>query len=116
MCCNAAPYGSAGILPNSWAFMRLMGAEGLTETTAVGTVSTLDHFKFGTVGRPMPGVEVRIADDGEVLLKGPGVMSGYHDLPEATAEAIEDVGGYMNAWTSRDQTTLPGVLPGPEVA
>jgi fatty acid CoA ligase FadD36 len=50
--------------------------------------------KFGSVGIPLPGVDVRIADDGEILMKGPGVMNGYHDLPEATAEAFGDDGWY----------------------
>jgi long-chain acyl-CoA synthetase len=64
---------------------------GMTETTAVGTVGTLDHFRFGTVGRPMPGVEVRIADDdGEILLRGPNIFSEYWRNPEATAETLVD--------------------------
>jgi long-chain acyl-CoA synthetase len=64
---------------------------GMTETAAVGTVGTLDHFKFGTVGRPMPGVEVRIAsEDGEILIKGPNVFREYWRNPEATAETLVD--------------------------
>jgi long-chain acyl-CoA synthetase len=63
---------------------------GMTETTAVGTVGTLDHFKFGTVGRTMPGVEVRIADDGEILLRGPNIFREYWRNPEATAETLVD--------------------------
>ncbi|HEY2006961.1 MAG TPA: long-chain fatty acid--CoA ligase [Solirubrobacteraceae bacterium] len=64
---------------------------GMTETTAVGTVATLDNFKFGTVGRAMPGVEVRIADDdGEILLKGPNIFREYWRNPEATAETLVD--------------------------
>jgi long-chain acyl-CoA synthetase len=63
---------------------------GMTETTAVGTVGTLDHFKFGTVGRAMPGVEVRIADDGEILLRGPNIFPEYWRNPEATAETFVD--------------------------
>ncbi len=64
---------------------------GMTETTAVGTVGTLDAFKFGTVGRPMPGVEIRIApEDGEILLKGPNVFREYWRNPEATAETLVD--------------------------
>jgi len=64
---------------------------GMTETTAVGTVSTLDHIKFGTVGRPMPGVEVKIADeDQEILLRGPNIFREYWHNPEATAETLVD--------------------------
>ena len=64
---------------------------GMTETTAVGTVGTLDHFKFGTVGRPMPGVEARIAEsDGEILLAGPNVFREYWDNAQATAETLID--------------------------
>jgi long-chain acyl-CoA synthetase len=64
---------------------------GMTETAAVGTVGTLDHFKFGTVGRPMPGVEIRIAsEDGEILIKGPNVFHEYWRNPEATAETLVD--------------------------
>jgi long-chain acyl-CoA synthetase len=64
---------------------------GMTETTAVGTVATLDHFKFGTVGRPMPGVEVNIAEeDGEILLRGPNIFREYWRNPEATAETLID--------------------------
>jgi long-chain acyl-CoA synthetase len=64
---------------------------GMTETTAVGTVSTLENFKFGTVGRAMPGVEVRIAEeDGEILLKGPNIFREYWRNPEATEETLVD--------------------------
>ncbi len=64
---------------------------GMTETTAVGTVGTLEHFKFGTVGRAMPGVEVRIAEeDGEILLRGPNIFREYWRNPEATAETLVD--------------------------
>jgi long-chain acyl-CoA synthetase len=64
---------------------------GMTETTAVGTVATLENFKFGTVGRPMPGVEIRIApEDGEILLRGPNIFREYWRNPEATAETLID--------------------------
>jgi long-chain acyl-CoA synthetase len=64
---------------------------GMTETTAVGTVATLEHFKFGTVGRAMPGIEVKIAEeDAEILLRGPNVFREYWRNPEATAETLID--------------------------
>jgi long-chain acyl-CoA synthetase len=63
---------------------------GLTETSAGSFVNRPAMNKFGTVGPPLPGTEVKIAEDGEVLIKGPGVMDGYHNLPEQTAETLED--------------------------
>jgi long-chain acyl-CoA synthetase len=61
---------------------------GLTETAAGSTVARQDRFRFGTVGEPLPGTEIKIAEDGEILIKGPGVMRGYHNLPEQTAEVL----------------------------
>jgi long-chain acyl-CoA synthetase len=63
---------------------------GLTETSAATCVNNPRATRFGTVGPPVPGSQVRIADDGEILIKGPGVMPGYHNRPEATAEALND--------------------------
>ncbi len=65
---------------------------GLTESSAASFVNTPDHVVLGTVGRALPGTEVRIADDGEVLIRSRGVMRAYHGLPEATAEAIDEDG------------------------
>jgi long-chain acyl-CoA synthetase len=61
---------------------------GMTETSTAATISTPEDFKVGTIGKPFPGCEVRIADDGEILVKGPNVFQGYHKNPEATAETI----------------------------
>jgi len=61
---------------------------GLTETSAASLCNRLDRYVFGTVGTPFPGTEVRLAEDGEILLRGPGVMEGYHNQPEATAEVL----------------------------
>jgi len=67
---------------------------GLTETSAASSINRPTAYRFGTVGWTLPQTEVKIADDGEILLKGPGIMNGYHDLPEATAEAIEADGWF----------------------
>ncbi|MFD9126650.1 AMP-dependent synthetase/ligase [Kitasatospora sp. NPDC059571] len=63
---------------------------GLTETCAATAFNPHDKPKIGTVGQPLPGSAVRIAEDGEVLLKGPQVFTGYWNNPQATAEALED--------------------------
>ncbi len=63
---------------------------GLTETSAATCVNNPRATRFGTVGPVLPGSEVKIAEDGEIMIKGPGVMRGYHHLPEASEEALVD--------------------------
>ena len=75
-------YYSAGLL--------LLEGYGLTETSAVSCVNHPRTPRFGTVGPALPGTQLRIAEDGEILIKGPGVMRGYHNDPERTAEVIVD--------------------------
>ncbi|MGI1846619.1 AMP-dependent synthetase/ligase [Rhodococcus ruber] len=67
---------------------------GLSETSAASFLNRPLAYRFGTVGWPFPETEVKIAEDGEILIKGPGVMSGYHDRPDADAEAFEDDGWF----------------------
>jgi long-chain acyl-CoA synthetase len=73
----------------------VLEAYGLTETTAGATANRVDKFRFGSVGAPLEGVEVRIADDGEILLRGGNVTPGYWNDPLATAEAI-DADGWLH--------------------
>ena len=63
---------------------------GMTETATAATISTLENHRFGTVGRALPGVQVKIADDGEILIKGPNIFQGYHKRAEESFGAIED--------------------------
>ena len=69
---------------------------GMTENCAVETLNTIEHHRFGSVGRPLPFCEVKIAEDGEVLMRGPNVFKGYHDNPEATAETL-DADGWLHS-------------------
>src|SRR5918992_1512009 len=63
---------------------------GMTETATASTVSTLDSYRFGSVGRALPGVEIKIADDGEILLRGPNIFQGYYKNDDASFGSIED--------------------------
>jgi long-chain acyl-CoA synthetase len=87
--------GAAPISPEVLQFfqsigMNLIEGYGQTEGTGVTTLSRIGHVKFGAVGQPLPDTELRIAGDGEILMRSPGVFKGYYRNPEGTAEALSD--------------------------
>ncbi|HUF17117.1 MAG TPA: long-chain fatty acid--CoA ligase [Thermoanaerobaculia bacterium] len=87
--------GAAPISPDVLAFFHSIGMDlvegyGQTEGTGVTTASTLSSFRPGSVGRALPGLEIRIAEDGEILIRSPGVFAGYYRDPAATAQVLDD--------------------------
>ncbi|MGW7102262.1 AMP-dependent synthetase/ligase [Streptomyces sp. NPDC054838] len=91
---RAAVSGSAALSPEIGYFfagagIHILEGYGLTESSAASFVNPGEAYRTGTVGKPLPGTEVRIADDGEILLRSPGIMEGYHRLPDKTAEVLE---------------------------
>jgi len=87
---GAAPIAKE-ILEFFWAAgVPVMEGYGMTETATAATTSTPEAHRFGTVGKPLPGVEIKIADDGEILIKGPNIFAGYHNNADASFGAVED--------------------------
>ena len=89
--------GAAPIAPEVLEFFAALGLPicevwGMTETTLIATANPRDAIRIGTVGKPLPGVEVTLADDGELLVRGPTIMRGYRKDAEKTAEAIDAEG------------------------
>ncbi|MFF8590485.1 AMP-dependent synthetase/ligase [Streptomyces sp. NPDC015220] len=96
---RACVSGSAALAPEIGYFfagagIHILEGYGLTESSAASFVNPGEAYRTGTVGKPLPGTEVRIADDGEILLRGPGIMQGYHRLPEKTGEVLESDGWF----------------------
>ena len=87
---GAAPI-ATDVLEFFWACgIPVLEGYGMTETSTVAALNTRLEYRLGSVGRPLPGVDVRIAEDGEVLVRGDNVFAGYHQDDEATAEALVD--------------------------
>jgi long-chain acyl-CoA synthetase len=91
--------GAAPINPEILRFFEAAGVLvlegwGMTETSTAATISTPDDYKIGTIGKPFPGCEVKIADDGEILVKGPNIFQGYYKNDEASREAL--AGGWLH--------------------
>ncbi|MFG2883343.1 AMP-dependent synthetase/ligase [Streptomyces sp. NPDC048297] len=96
---RACVSGSAALAPDIGFFfagagVHILEGYGLTESSAASFVNPGEAYRTGTVGKPLPGCEVRIAEDGEILLRGPGIMQGYHRQPEKTAEVLEPDGWF----------------------
>ncbi|MER6525271.1 AMP-dependent synthetase/ligase [Streptomyces sp. NPDC001508] len=96
---SACVSGSAALAPEIGYFfagagIHILEGYGLTESSAASFVNPGEAYRTGTVGKPLPGTEVRIAQDGEILLRGPGIMQGYHKMPEETAEVLEPDGWF----------------------
>src|SRR3954462_5895922 len=94
---EACNVGAAPTPPEVIEFFHALGiplAElwGMSETTGAGTCNPPDRIKIGTIGPPAPNVDIKLAEDGEILVKGPVVMKGYRNLPEKTAETFTDDG------------------------
>jgi len=99
-CVESLLSGAAPIAPEVLEFFTALGLPicevwGMTETSLVATINPREAIRIGTVGKALPGVELALADDGELLVRGPTIMRGYRDDPDRTAEAI-DADGWLH--------------------
>jgi long-subunit acyl-CoA synthetase (AMP-forming) len=97
---EACNVGAAPTPPEVIEFFHALGVPlaelwGMSETTGAGTCNPPEKIKIGTVGPPTPGIEIKLGDDGEVLIRGPVVMAGYRNQPEKTKETFTDDGFLM---------------------
>ena len=111
-----ATSGAAPIAPEILEFFYACGVPvlegyGMTETATASSVSTKESYKFGTVGQPLPGAEVRIADDGEILIRGPHIFGGYYKMEDKSFGAIETRGGCTPATSGSSTRTASSRSP-----
>jgi long-chain acyl-CoA synthetase len=91
LCVTGAAPINPEILEFFWAAgVLILEGYGMTETSTAATINRPTNYKFGTVGTPFPGCEVKIADDGEICVSGPNIFQGYHKKPDATRETLID--------------------------
>ncbi|MDZ7831464.1 MAG: long-chain fatty acid--CoA ligase [Desulfobacterales bacterium] len=96
MTASGAPTSRDIVLFFNAAGITVIEGYGMTETCAPATMSSLDDYKIGTVGKPLPGVDVQIAEDGEILVKGDNLFAGYWKMPEETKNSFDDYGYFMS--------------------
>lgn len=114
--CRVAIASAAPIAPEILKFFRVLGvpireAYGLTEASGATTMQASDASPIGTVGRPYPGIEVELAEDGEILIRGDVVFKGYFKDPEATREAIDEQGWLHTGDVGRWDTSVSEAQP-----
>ncbi|MBM3363007.1 MAG: long-chain fatty acid--CoA ligase [Betaproteobacteria bacterium] len=117
--CRRAMSGAAPVSPDLLRFFRIMGVQitegyGMTETAGIATLQRDSASPLGTVGEPLAGLEVRIAEDGELLLRGPTVFKGYFRNPQASAEAI-DAQGWLHTGDMAQWVATPDLPQGREI-
>ena len=117
--CRRAMSGAAPVSPDLLRFFRIMGVQitegyGMTETAGIATLQRDSASPLGSVGEPLAGLEARIADDGELLLRGPTVFKGYFRNPQATAEAI-DAEGWLHTGDVAQWVETPHLPQGREI-